>query len=130
MGAYIIVAIIGALIGIAELVSRYPDSPTAALKNYATAIYAIVNSVASMATLLFIQEFEMVKWEGATDQNRALIEMLIAGLGASAILRVGLSVQVAGRNVNVSLMTILEPILKAADNEVDSASASGRLSIT
>ena len=127
---YFIVALIGGLIGLAELVGRYPDSPIAALKNYASAIYALINSVASMVTLLFLQEFSMVTFEGVTDQNKELVEILIAGLGASAILRVGLNIQVAGRSINISLMTILEPILKAADSEVDRARGAERLRIT
>ncbi len=130
MLSYITVAVIGASIGIAELVRRYPDAPIAALKNYATAIYAIVNSIASIATLLFLQEFSLIEWEGTTEGKKVLVEILVAGLGASAILRIGLSVQVAGGNLNVSLMTVLEPILRAADNEVDRARASERLSIT
>lgn len=127
---YLIVFIIGACIGIAELVKRYSDAPIAALRNYATVIYALVNSIASVATLLFLNEFNWVEWEGATPTAKSLVEVLIAGLGASAILRIGLSVQVAGHAVNVSLMSVLEPILKAADNEVDRARATERLRLT
>ena len=127
---YVGAGALGALLGLAELLGRYRDAPFAALKNWATVIYSLVNFVASLVTLVFLRKFKLISWPESTIAAQGLAEIAVAGLGALAILRIGITVQVAGQTLTISVMSMLQPILQAADNEVDRARAAERLRIT
>jgi len=130
MWPYIFAAVLGALLGLSDLMSRYRDAPFSALQNFYTYIFAIINSGASIATLLIIKEMNLVSWPNAGSESIILLQVIIAGVGAMAILRVGFSIQISGETLNISLATLLQPILQAADNEVDRARASNKLRVT
>jgi hypothetical protein len=129
--SYVVVAIIGAMAGLSELMGRYNDSPFSVLRNWATLLLAIINAGASVAALAIIEGSNLVTLPASIGANaETAARILIAGVGGMVILRVGLSVQVAGETVNISLSTLLQPLLRAADNQVDRARAAYKLAVT
>jgi hypothetical protein len=54
---FILVAALGAVVGAAELVSRYRDAPSGALRSAAAAFYIFLNVAASLAALALIRAF-------------------------------------------------------------------------
>ncbi|MFB0490211.1 hypothetical protein ABIE45_002797 [Methylobacterium sp. OAE515] len=127
---YIAVALLGGLAGLSELINRYRDAPFSVLRNWATLLLVITNAAASIATLAIIRETNLVSIPGAGTGTQSALQILIAGVGAMAILRIGISLQVSGKAVNVSLANLLQPLLTAADREVARARASHKLSVS
>jgi hypothetical protein len=131
MISYVFAALLGGLVGLSELMNRYRDAPFSALRNWATVLFAAINVFASVATLAVIQDTEMLKLPPSLGPGaQATAHIVIAGIGAMALLRIGISVQFSSETVSISLATLLRPLLRAADNEVDRARASHKLNVT
>jgi hypothetical protein len=129
--SYTVVAVLGAMAGLSDLMSRYNDAPFSVLRNWATLLLAIINAAASVAALAIIEESKLVTLPASVGAGaETAVKILVAGVGGMAILRVGLSVQAAGETVNISLSNLLQPLLRAADNQVDRARAAKKLAIT
>ena len=117
---------IGALVGVAELVSRYRDAPSRALHNWAAALYVGLNATAAVAALALIRAFD---WKfgasdtGAVEWTRALV----AGFGAMALFRSALFIVRAGdQDVGIGPSGLLQVVLSAADRAVDRGRAGAR----
>lgn len=130
MWPFAIAAVLGSLIGLSELMGRYRDAPFKALGNRYTFLLALINGAASVATLYLVREMDLITWENANESAKSISQILVSGIGAMAILRVGISFQVGTEPLNVSLATLLQPVITAADNEVDRARAAHKLSVT
>ena len=81
---FILVAALGGVVGAGELVSRYRDAPTGALRSGAAAFYIFLNVAASLAALALIHAFG---WTfGVTSGGAALrwTQVGVAGTGAMA----------------------------------------------
>lgn len=74
---------IGAIVGFAELVSRYRDEPWRAAATGAGLVYIALNGAASMLALLLMEHFR--KETGAPDDGVA--RAMLAGFGAMVVLR-------------------------------------------
>ena len=113
-------AALGALVGGSELISRYRDSPAAALKTLPAWFYVFLNLVASAGALYLIHVnhwFEDARWK----------QILMAGVSAMAFFRTSLFVVRAGdRDVGVGPSGFLQIYLSAADRAVDRARAHAR----
>lgn len=124
---YVIVALIGGLVGTGELISRYRDAPTAALLTAPASVYVGVNAGASLAALGLIRVFG---WNfGQTDGSDAArwLQVLIAGFGAIALFRSSLFLVRAGdTDVGVGPSSFLQILLSAADRAVDRKRANAR----
>jgi hypothetical protein len=130
MISYALAALLGGLVGLSELMNRYRDAPFSALRNWATVLFAAINVFASVATLAVIQGTDLVKLPPSIGaEAQAAAQIVVAGIGAMALLRVGISVQFSSETVSISLATLLRPLLRAADNEVDRARASHKLAV-
>lgn len=117
--AYIYVFLLGGLLGASEVIGRYSGFPIrGVLLNWATVIYCLVNSLISIFSYLLINQLHLVSFPDAAKDAEFISKILVAGLGAAAILRLGISFQVAGQTLTVSLMSIFDPILRAADTAI------------
>ncbi|MDU9006960.1 hypothetical protein [Sedimentitalea todarodis] len=117
--AYVYVLLLGGLLGASEVIGRYSGSPIrAVLLNWATAIYCLVNASISAFSYLLINQMDLISFPDTAQEAEFISKILVAGLGAAAVLRLGISFQVAGQTLNVSLMSIFDPILKSADSAI------------
>src|SRR6266511_3680160 len=83
--AYVATAILGILLSISELVSRYKDDPSAAILSIPAAVYVITNVAAAIGSFYLIHVFG---WDfGFTGSARETTQVLVAGLGSAALFR-------------------------------------------
>ncbi|MEM6676871.1 MAG: hypothetical protein AAF675_03240 [Pseudomonadota bacterium] len=97
--AYTLVFLLGALIGFAELISRYRDDPGALFRIRAVGIYVVINGVISLAALYLIQVFDVVEAaDGATltTSTELIYEILLASFGGAAFFRSSIARAKAG----------------------------------
>jgi hypothetical protein len=124
---YAIVAALGALVGSGELVSRYRDAPTGALRTGPALFYVFLNLVASIAALFLIRVFD---WRfGVTSGEGAVrwTQVGIAGTGAMALFRTSLfTIHVGDRDIAVGPASFLQIFRDAADRGVDRLRAQAR----
>jgi hypothetical protein len=114
------VAVLGGVVGASELISRYKDSPGAAIKTWPAIFYIAINSAASAGALGLIQANE---WFGPSRWK----QILMAGVSAMAFFRTSLFVVRAGdRDVGVGPSGFLQIFLTAADRAVDRKRAAAR----
>lgn len=119
------VVLLGVLVGIAELVSRYRDAPRAALYNRPAGLCIALNGAASALALALIHAFG---WKlGATAGAVRPTQVLVAGIGAMAFFRTSLfTVRAGDKDVGVGPASFLQIFLAAADREVDRVRARSR----
>lgn len=124
---YIAVTVIGALIGVTELVARYRDAPLAALLTFAAVFYVAVNAGASAAALGLVEVFNWNFGQATGTDGERWIQVLVAGLGAVALFRSSLFlVRVGETDVGVGPSSLLQVLLAAADRAVDRKRADAR----
>jgi hypothetical protein len=116
---YVIVGIIGAAVGVGELVSRYERSPMRALGSVPAFAYVAVNAVASLAALYLIRVFDWKFGLSGDEQTVRAVRILAGGFGAMALLRSSLFVLRAGdSDVPVGPGAFLTAVTQAADAAV------------
>ncbi|MFI6920250.1 hypothetical protein ACIBIZ_09860 [Nonomuraea spiralis] len=116
--SYAAVALIGAMVALAELVSRYRDDPSGALLSVPAALYLAVNAGGAVAALWMVTQF---RWTfGAAGESVAFTQVLVAGFGSGALFRSSLFNVTAGNQViGVGPSAVLTVILSATDRAVD-----------
>ncbi len=124
---YVLVGVLGGLVGVTELVTRYKDAPARAIKTHSAALYISVNALASVGALMAMRIFG---WDfGHLGSARRFLQILIAGLSAMVLFRSALFVvRVGARDVDVGPSTVLQVILGASDRDVDRKRAAQRSS--
>lgn len=124
---YAVVAVLGLLVGAAELVSRYKDAPAGALRSGAAIFYMALNVAASIIALALIRVFD---WRlGLTVGGAALrwTQVGVAGTGAMALFRTSLfTVHTGERDVGVGPGSFLQIFRDAADRATDRLRARAR----
>lgn len=139
------VFLIGAMVGATELMSRYPDSPFRAIRNWYGLSYLLVNALGAIATLYLIQKFNWdfglggaVAVANNADTSNAgisaalstqvqLVQWLAASFGAMSILRSSLfNVRLGETDLGVGPAAVLQVLLNAADRQVDRMRAKER----
>ncbi|MGA2072902.1 MAG: hypothetical protein ABSH52_05295 [Terriglobia bacterium] len=124
---YAIVAILGALVGSGELVSRYRDAPAGAIHTWPARFYILINIAASIAALFVIHVFNWHFGVTSGDAPVRWTQVGIAGTGAMALFRSSLfTVRVGDRDVAVGPISFLQVFRDAADREVDRLRARAR----
>lgn len=126
MIAYLFVAGLGGLVGLAELVTRYRDRPTSLIRVPSTWSYVALNAAAGAIALLIMHIFD---WKlGA--KSHATVEatqVVFASLGSMMIFRSALfTVRVDDKDVAVGPSTLMSALLAAADRGVDRMQAKTR----
>ncbi|HTT66010.1 MAG TPA: hypothetical protein VMG35_29370 [Bryobacteraceae bacterium] len=122
---YLGVAVLGLLVGAAEMVSRYRDAPQAALRTRPALVYIGLNLAASVLALAIIRGYN---WTfNTTGAAQRWTQVLVAGVGAMALFRTSLFVVRAGdRDISAGPGIFLQVFRDAADREVDRARAQAR----
>lgn len=120
-------ALLGILVGLAELVSRYRDAPQSVLYKPPALVYLVLNGAASGLALALIRAFG---WRfGAGADTVRWVQLLVAGVGAMALFRTSLfTVRAGDRDIAVGPATFLQIFRDAADREVDRLRARDRSS--
>jgi hypothetical protein len=133
-GEYVWVAIIGLLVGITELISRYRDNPSRALFNFPAFLYVLFNIVAAVLAMFLIRD--VFHWNfnfEDLDANKTKIKVigvLVSGLGAMAFFRSSLFVfRVGDKDVPLGPGIVLQVLLDVTDRAVDRSRAQPRAEI-
>ncbi|MBI2871955.1 MAG: hypothetical protein HYY00_02050 [Chloroflexi bacterium] len=123
--AWVVVTLIGGLVGLGELVSRYRDAPFRAATSPPGVVYIVLNAVAGVAALALSRQ---LGWVMATDRGDIPLGwVLAAGFGAVAVLRSSVfAVRAGNQDVSVGPSALLQIVLQAADREVDRTRATQR----
>lgn len=115
----ILVFLLGALVGAAELVSRFRDEPTRAIVSRPGILYLAVNGIASASALAALWTFGWSPAPDSVEQTR-MLQILASGFGAMAVFRSALfTVRIGGTDVGVGPVAFLQIMLAAIDRAVD-----------
>jgi hypothetical protein len=114
---YLLVGLLGGLIALGELATRYRDRPLVALRVPGPYVYVGVNVAASIGALALIRHYG---WTFDLDGEAArTTRILIAGFGAMAVLRSALFVvRVGDRDVPVGPGAFLSGLAEVADSAI------------
>ena len=129
---WVVVALLGGLVGGGELVSRYRDAPTGALRTKASALYIGINVAASVGALALANTFG---WNfglspSAGEGEILWTRVLVGGIGAMALFRTSLFLVRAGeQDIGIGPISFLSIFLNAADREVDRRRAQVRANL-
>lgn len=116
---YLLVGVLGALVGGAELAARYRDDPGRSLFRPAAIVYILVNVAGSLLALYAIRALE---WDFGVERGpgRSLVQVLIAGVGAITLFRTKLfSAAVRGETHAWGPSRLLDLLLGVSDREID-----------
>jgi hypothetical protein len=110
-------ALIGAIVGFAELVSRYRDEPWIVVRTPPGYAFIAMNGAASVAALLLLEHFP--KTLAAPED--AVASVLLAGTGAMVVLRAKLLTvrQANGNDVAVGPAVAVDTFLSAINRDID-----------
>jgi hypothetical protein len=124
MVQYLSVVLIGAFIGIGELVSRYKDDPYEAITNRHAVTYTLLNILASAIALLALKTMNVGVTLGEGSASARVGYTLMAGFGAMAILRSSaFNMRVGKDDIAIGPSSLLQVMLSATDRAVDRARA-------
>jgi hypothetical protein len=114
----VLASLLGVLVAMAELVSRYRDDPARAVWSIPAAVYVGVNALGALAAFALIRIFG---WTfGASVETLRITQILVAGLASAALFRSSLFNVTAGdQTLGIGPSAILTVILNAADRAVD-----------
>jgi hypothetical protein len=124
---YAIVAILGALVGGGELISRYRDAPARAVYNWPAFVYIALNVAASLVALAIIRIYG---WKFGVSGGETAIrwaQVGIAGTGAMALFRTSLfTIHAGDKDIGVGPSSFLQIFRDASDRAVDRLRAKAR----
>jgi hypothetical protein len=123
---WLVAGLLGTLIGVTDIISRYRDEPDNALATLPALFYLLVNALASIILLVIARAFG---WSfGITDPNAmGWGQVMITGLGAMALLRTSLwSVKLGEQNIPIGPNRLLDAILATVDRALDRKRAQQR----
>ena len=117
---YLGVALLGLLVGVAELAARYRDKPQAPFATIPGWIYVLTNAAAAALALWLIREIAGPDWINTSGFPEPVAQVFVAGFGAMAFFRSAFfTLQIDGNNVAIGPAAILQVILDAADRACD-----------
>lgn len=129
---FLVVALIGVLVGGAEIVARYRDAPNAALTSLPAWLYMLVNAIAAVIALALTRLFEwtFIADAGTTPEQTRWIQVLAAGFGAMLILRssffVSSGIGDSDDEFHFGPSSVLRVVLDATDRAIDRKQARRR----
>jgi hypothetical protein len=127
-GAYLAVAAIGAVVGWTELAQRYKDRPTGPLHTLPGFVYIVVNALAAMGALAFIDYLDLPG--DAAGLPKRVAQVLLAGASAMAFFRSAFfTMRVGDADLPLGPALILQVILNAADRAYDRQRAGVRSAV-
>jgi len=123
---YLVVGLLGVVVGAAELAARYRDDPGRSLRRPPAAVYIAVNAAGSLLALFTIRTFG---WDFGVESasGRNLVQVFIAGFGAIALFRTKLFSAAYRDEAHAwGPSRLLELLLGVSDREIDRGQASTR----
>ncbi|HEX6469720.1 MAG TPA: hypothetical protein VF069_11545 [Streptosporangiaceae bacterium] len=122
-------AVIGGLIGAAELVARYRDRPGEAALSPSGLVYVSVNAVAALVALVVVVTagFRFGLPAVAPAAGLSVVQVVTAGLGSAAVLRASVTV-VHDRGITMGPISLLHALLTIVDAAMARKRALARLS--
>lgn len=122
-------ALLGGVIGGAELVARYRDKPSSAVLSPSGLLYVFVNASASLLALVAV---EAAGWRfglpaEAPAASGHVVQVMAAGLGAAALFRVSFTLA-QDKGISFGPISILHGMLKIVDAALERKRALSRLS--
>ena len=122
--------LLGALVGVVELVTRYRDAPGAALRTSPALFYVTINALGSVLAWFLIEVYEIVAKAGEMGLSQHVQAVGLAGLGAAAFFRTSLFTLRAGNaDISVGPNILIDTLLQATDRSVDRRMAEVRARI-
>jgi hypothetical protein len=121
--------VLGALVGAAEIVSRYRDNPREALWSWAAFLYVALNGTASLVALALLWVFSVTF--GLTDDTQLQwTRVLAAGVSAMTLFRTALFfVKVGNQEIGIGPAGFIQILLAATDRSIDRRLGKQRLKI-
>jgi hypothetical protein len=112
---------IGAVVGAAELISRYRDNPGAASLSRPGLLFIVLNGLAAVLTLFLIRHFELAGVKRDDADPDLVKQALLAGTGAMVIIRSKLFTirQPGGNDVSFGPAFAVDTFLSSINREVD-----------
>jgi hypothetical protein len=113
-----VVVLFGGMVGIGELLSRFPANPSEAIKTKSSWLYVAVNALAAVTAFVIIN---LQSWTfGASGAvTIQLTQVLVAGFGAMALFRASLfTVKIGDSNVAIGPLAFLQVLLDTAERSV------------
>ncbi|MEH0844898.1 hypothetical protein V6U81_21165 [Micromonospora sp. CPCC 205711] len=122
---YVASFVLGGLVALAEIVSRYRDKPFSAIRAPGAFFYVALNGAASLSALWLSRTFGITF--GASGNALLVTQVLVASFGAVAFFRTSLFVtRIGDADVGIGPSSILATLLSAADRSVDRRRATVR----
>lgn len=112
---------IGALVGSAELISRYRDNPGAALSSRPGLLFIALNGIASILALYLMRHFKLAGVDPSKPDQDLVLQALLAGTGAMVVIRSKLFTirQPGGNDVSFGPAFAVDTFLSSINREVD-----------
>jgi hypothetical protein len=122
-------AILGGVVGGAELVARYRDRPGQAVLSPSGLMYVFVNAVAALIALVAIETagFQFGLPDDAPLVSLYVVQVVTAGLGSAALLRTSFTLA-QDRGISMGPISLLHGLLKIVDGAMARKRALSRLS--
>lgn len=121
--AWVATALLGALVGLTELLARYRDDPWAAVNNPGGLLYLSINALAALAAMAVLASGVAAE---ITPENQ-VGRVLLAGTAAAAFFRSSLFIfKVGESDVQVGPGLILQVLMDVVDRAVDRRQAAYR----
>jgi len=125
--AYVVVALIGAVVGAGEIIVRYKDNPVGALCSRPALAYVGLNVASTLAALFFIRAFNAA-FGVSGDAKKAWTQILVGGFGATTFFRSAIFLTRHG-DTNIGPSALLEAGLAVADRGIDRRRAKARAAV-
>jgi hypothetical protein len=126
---FLLVALLGGLLGLCELMSRYRDEPARAIWNLPAGIYIGINAAAAATALWLINIWHPTfGFNTATQKSQITVaSILVAGLGAMAFFRSSIFVfRIGDKDVPLGPSMVMQVLLDVTDRAVDRGRAEPR----
>ena len=122
-------ALLGGVIGGAELAACYRDRPVTAVLSPSGLMYVLVNAAASVIALIAV---ETMGWrfglpDFAPPASLYFVQVMAAALGAAALFRMSFTLA-QDRNISLGPIAVLHGMLKIVDGALERKRALSRLS--
>jgi len=116
--------IVGGLVGLSELISRYQDEPKRIFKSIPALLYIILNGVASLISYSLIDKYGVTYFKTAPDETSGL---MLAGFSSMLFLRSSLFiVKINNQDIPIGPAAMLGIIMGSADRAFDRERAEDR----
>jgi hypothetical protein len=117
---YFWVFLLGAALGVSDVFTRYQEAPLRTLGTFGALTRIAVNALASGLALWLIQTHP---YSATQTIPNPTAQIVAAGFGALALLRVSVRFKFSGQDVSVGPAELIDSILAAADRDANRASA-------